>query len=68
MTKESSIIVWFRNDLRLRDNPALRAAINAGGAVIPVFIWAPEEEGSWAPGAAARWWGGSCVSSWPATR
>jgi deoxyribodipyrimidine photo-lyase len=49
-------IVWFRNDLRLRDNPALRAAINAGGAVVPVFIWAPEEEGDWAPGAASRWW------------
>jgi len=24
--------------------------------VIPVFIWAPEEEGAWPPGAASRWW------------
>ena len=49
-------IVWFRHDLRLRDNPALYAAIRAGGPVIPVFIWSPREEGAWAPGAASRWW------------
>jgi deoxyribodipyrimidine photo-lyase len=24
--------------------------------VIPVFIWAPEEEGAWPHGAASRWW------------
>jgi len=24
--------------------------------VIPVFIWAPEEEDPWPPGAASRWW------------
>jgi deoxyribodipyrimidine photo-lyase len=48
-------LVWFRSDLRLADNPALTAAA-ARGAVIPVFVWAPEEEGSWAPGAASRWW------------
>jgi deoxyribodipyrimidine photo-lyase len=49
-------IVWFRQDLRLRDNPALHAAAAAGGAVIPVYIWSPEDEGEWAPGAASRWW------------
>ena len=48
-------IVWFRNDLRLDDNPALIAAA-ARGAVVPVFIQAPEEEAPWEPGAAARWW------------
>jgi deoxyribodipyrimidine photolyase len=37
-------IVWFRLDLRLTDDPALAAAIQRGGAVVPVFIWAPEEE------------------------
>jgi deoxyribodipyrimidine photo-lyase len=50
------ILLWFRNDLRLRDNPALAAALEDGSSVIPVFIWAPEEEGAWAPGAASRWW------------
>ena len=24
--------------------------------MIPVFIWSPEEEGDWPPGAASRWW------------
>ena len=49
-------ILWLRRDLRLDDHQALSAAIAAGGAVIPVFIWAPEEEQPWSPGAASRWW------------
>ena len=44
-------IVWLRQDLRLADNPALQAACRRGGPVVPVFIWAPEEEGAWPPGA-----------------
>jgi len=49
-------IVWFRRDLRLSDHPALDAAVRRGGAVIPVFVWAPDEESPWPPGAASRWW------------
>src|SRR5512141_580575 len=49
-------LVWFRLDLRLADNPALAAAATRGARVVPVFIWAPEEEGDWPPGAASRWW------------
>jgi deoxyribodipyrimidine photo-lyase len=49
-------ILWFRNDLRLADNPALRAACAAGGSVIPVFILDDEAAGSWQPGGAGRWW------------
>lgn len=49
-------IHWFRLDLRLTDNPALTAAIQRSGAVVPVFIWSPDEEGEWPPGAASRWW------------
>lgn len=49
-------IHWFRLDLRLADNPALRAAIERGGPVVPVFIWSPEEEAPWPPGDASRWW------------
>ena len=48
-------IVWFRNDLRLDDQPSLRAAV-ARGAIVPLFIHAPEEEVPWEPGAASRWW------------
>lgn len=49
-------IVWFRQDLRVRDNPALAAAAASGHAVMPLFVWAPEEEGEWAPGGASQWW------------
>ncbi|HEY5908962.1 MAG TPA: deoxyribodipyrimidine photo-lyase, partial [Verrucomicrobiae bacterium] len=50
----SPTIHWFRLDLRLADNPSLRAAAEQGGPVVPVFIWAPEEEGDWPPGAASK--------------
>ncbi|WP_269525782.1 cryptochrome/photolyase family protein [Coraliomargarita parva] len=53
---EAPTLVWFRKDLRLSDNAALAQAIEAGGPVIPVFIWAPEEAGAWAPGGASKWW------------
>lgn len=52
----SPVIVWFRQDLRLRDNPALAHAVASDAPIVPVFIWAPDEEGAWAPGAASRWW------------
>jgi len=57
MAKSSApvTLVWFRHDLRLDDHPALAAAARRG-AVVPVFIWAPEEEAPWEPGAASRWW------------
>ncbi|MEL7152061.1 MAG: deoxyribodipyrimidine photo-lyase, partial [Pseudomonadota bacterium] len=32
------VIWWVRKDLRLSDNPALTAAVAAGGPVIPVFV------------------------------
>ncbi|HEX8227503.1 MAG TPA: deoxyribodipyrimidine photo-lyase [Candidatus Saccharimonadales bacterium] len=34
----STTIVWFRNDLRLHDHPALSAAVQGGGSVVPLFI------------------------------
>lgn len=49
-------IVWFRRDLRLSDNPALRRAVDTAERVLPVYIWAPDEEAPWQPGAASRWW------------
>jgi deoxyribodipyrimidine photo-lyase len=50
------VIVWFRQDLRLADNPALDAAIESGAPIIPLYIWSPDEEGPWAPGGASTWW------------
>ncbi len=56
----SNAIYWFRQDLRLSDNPALVKSIEwaktHGGTVIPVYIWAPDEEGEWPPGGASRVW------------
>jgi len=52
----SATIVWFRQDLRLNDNPALAAAMKRGGAVIPLFVWDEAGAGDEVPGAASRWW------------
>ena len=54
MSNSSPIIVWLRHDLRLTDNPALHAAAKKG-AVVPVFVLAPEEE-DLPPGGASKWW------------
>lgn len=56
MATQSTTLIWFRNDLRLNDNPAIQAAVERGGPVVPVFVWAPEEAGEWAPGGASKWW------------
>ena len=34
----ATVLMWFRNDLRLSDNPALHAAAATGAPVVPVFI------------------------------
>lgn len=56
MATRSTTLIWFRNDLRLNDSPAIQAALERGGPVVPVFIWAPEEAGEWSPGGASNWW------------
>ncbi|HEX5080198.1 MAG TPA: deoxyribodipyrimidine photo-lyase [Geminicoccaceae bacterium] len=50
------VLHWFRQDLRLGDNPALSAAVAGGGSVIPVFVLDEQTPGAWTPGAASRWW------------
>ena len=52
----SPVIVWFRQDLRLSDNPALHAAASTGAPVIPVFVLDDDDAGDWKPGSASRWW------------
>lgn len=49
-------IVWFRQDLRLTDNPALAHALAHHSSVIPVYIHGLEDEGDWPAGGATRWW------------
>lgn len=48
-------IVWFREDLRLADNPALNAALAEGRAVVPAYILETPAAGR-APGGTSRWW------------
>ncbi|TZF90547.1 cryptochrome/photolyase family protein [Cognatilysobacter lacus] len=52
----AAAIVWFRNDLRLDDNPALEAALDAGHDIIPVYVHDPDGEGNAAAGAASNAW------------
>ena len=49
------VILWFRQDLRLADNPALHHAIHSGRPVVPVYIL---DQGSQVRpmGAASLWW------------
>jgi deoxyribodipyrimidine photo-lyase len=51
----SPCIVWFRDDLRLFDHPALDAAANTGGPVICLYVL-DESSGARPLGGAARWW------------
>lgn len=52
--KNAASLMWFRNDLRLSDNPALMAAAAEGRSVACVYIL---ENGPHRPlGAASRWW------------
>ena len=48
-------IIWFRQDLRLRDQAAVRAAA-AAGPVIAVYVLDDESDAMRPMGAASRWW------------
>ena len=50
------VLLWFRQDLRLADNPALLAASQSGADIIPVFILDDDSAASWRPGSASRVW------------
>ncbi|MFN3837637.1 MAG: cryptochrome/photolyase family protein [Brevundimonas sp.] len=48
------VIVWFRRDLRLQDNPALNHAAETGQPIVPVFIL--DDHAGRPMGGASRWW------------
>ena len=55
MTTEADdrpVILWFRQDLRLADNPALVHAVGTGRPILPVFIL----DQGFEMGAASLWW------------
>ena len=49
------VVMWFRQDLRLADNAALRAAAEAG-PLICLYVLDDVTPGEWAWGGASRWW------------
>lgn len=49
------VIHWFRQDLRLKDNPALCHAAQAGD-ILPIYILDNIHAGAYAMGGASRWW------------
>jgi deoxyribodipyrimidine photo-lyase len=52
----SPCIVWFRDDLRLADHPALHAAARTGSPVICLYVFDEQSTGLRRLGGAARWW------------
>ncbi len=56
MNHDAPTLVWFRQDLRIADNPALAYASQKAAPVIPIFLWTPQEEGQWNYGEASQWW------------
>lgn len=54
MNKQTSI-VWFRQDLRVSDNPALCEGVERGD-ILPIYILDDENAGEHAMGGAARVW------------
>ena len=53
---EEICIMWFRQDLRLNDNPAIIEANNSGLKILPVYILDDINSSNWKIGSASRWW------------
>jgi deoxyribodipyrimidine photo-lyase len=53
---DAPIVVWFRDDLRLSDHPALTAAAKSGRPLICLYILDEQSPGLRPLGGAARWW------------
>lgn len=50
-------VVWYRgHDLRVEDHPALLAAAQRGGPVIPFFVWDPSDSFGANLGSIKLWW------------
>ena len=56
MSDGAPVIVWFRQDLRVADNPALHHAVETGRPVLPVYIHDDATPNVRALGAAQKWW------------
>jgi len=54
-TNEDIIIFWFRQDLRIVDNPGLSKSLKSD-KVLPIYILDDTNSNDFAMGAASRWW------------
>lgn len=62
MTQEITLL-WFRQDLRLKDNPALQAAIQTGNPILPLYIYDEDIGEEWKMGSASKVWLHSSLAS-----
>ncbi|MBH0239753.1 cryptochrome/photolyase family protein [Methylobrevis albus] len=53
---DAPVVVWFRDDLRLGDNPALTAALRTERPVLALFVFEEGGDGPRPIGSATRWW------------
>ena len=51
-----SCVVWLRDDLRLTDNPALRAAADRGQPIVVLYVLDDSGDSIRPLGGASRWW------------
>jgi deoxyribodipyrimidine photo-lyase len=56
MPSASVVIVWFQDDLRVDDHPALSTAAATEAGVLPVYVLDEESAAPWRLGGAQRWW------------
>ena len=49
------VIVWFRDDLRLADHPALSAAVKSGQPVVCLYLLDEKTPGIRPLGGAVKW-------------
>lgn len=49
------VIHWFRQDLRIADNPALSYSVKKG-VVLPIYIFDNKNPGEFEVGSVSRWW------------
>ncbi|MBP7844824.1 MAG: deoxyribodipyrimidine photo-lyase [Proteobacteria bacterium] len=52
--KKSANLIWFRQDLRVQDNPALNHAIEDGAPLIAIYLHNKDDSTQWALGEASK--------------
>lgn len=56
MSDQKPVIVWFRQDLRIADNPALAWASSTARPLLLIYILEDADQQTWGAGSASKWW------------